>query len=501
MSKGSKRSSAPWVGAALLGAGVVAAGACGGVADNDLFDSGATSGATGTGGAATTSTSSTPSTTGTSTGQGGDSTSTGTGPGGSGGTSGSTTTTTTTTTTGGPICGNGIKEAGEACDGAQLGGHDCTEAGFSNPAGVTCVNCQVEISGCKATCDGQKLETGEVCDGPLLNGHSCLDLGYSKGDGIKCVECQLDGAGCKATCGNGAVEPTEACDDGNTTVGDGCDPTCHLEVTMGATCGSAIPVSVGLGGQNVMGTTVGGGAHTAAGCTSNASDRVYAVTATAAGFLTANLVRGQTSFDSVLYLTAACSDNAASQDVLCNDSYDPQNQATLNGGEVVSVRVQKNQTYFLIVDGRDAGDAGTYTLHLDLSLGTDCGDPVPIPLEAGTGMTVLGSTTGIGAFPTVQGSCGGSPGGQVIYAVTRAANGPIDADTVTGSTNYNSVLYARPTCNSGFNEIACSNNGGNALESITIGNASGGTPVFVYVDGSQTGGGNAAGAYGITFTP
>ena len=36
------------------------------------------------------------------------------------------------------------------------------------------------------------------------------------------------------TCGNGAFEGAEACDDGNTTAGDGCDPTCRVE--NGSTC-------------------------------------------------------------------------------------------------------------------------------------------------------------------------------------------------------------------------------------------------------------------------
>jgi cysteine-rich repeat protein len=467
MSKGSKRLSAPWVSAALLGAGVVSAGACGGIAENELFNSGAAAGTAGTGGAATTSTSSTPSTSDTSSGQGGDSTSTASsmGPGGSSGTGGtvatttatttSTTTSTTTTSTssGGPACGNGMIDAGEICDGAQLGGQNCTTFGYSNGAGLTC----------SATC-------------------------------------QLDSATCKPTCGDGKVEPTEGCDDGNTKPGDGCDAACKMEPLGGTTCANAIAISVGLGSQDVSGTTVGGGTHTAAGCTSAASDRVYAIKATAAGFLTANLVRSATSFDSTLYLASMCSDNGPTQDVLCNDSHSAAGQPALNGGEVVSVRVTKDQTYFLIVDGPAGANAGTYKLHLDLSLGSDCGDPVPIPLEDGTGMTVLGSTTGINA--NVQGTCsGGSTPSQVVYAVTRAANGKIDADTVAASTNYNSVLYARTMCSGGNTEIDCSNNAGNAVESITIPTATAGTPVYVWIDGSIQGGGGASGNYGLKFTP
>lgn len=460
MSKGSKRLSAPWAVAAVIGAGVVSAGACGGIAENELFDSGATSGRPGSGGASTTSTSSTPSTTDTSSGQGGDSTSTASsmGPGGAGGAASTTTTTTTTTSTtstGGPACGNGIIETGEICDGAKLGGQDCTT------------------------------------------------FGYTKGDGLKCgATCQLDSSGCKPTCGDGKLEPTEGCDDGNTKPGDGCDAACKLEPLMGTTCANAIPISIGLGaGQDVMGTTVNGGTHTAAGCTSSAFDRVYAVTATAAGFLTANLVRSQTSFDSVLYLASACSDNGPTPDVLCNDSYGAAGQPALNGGELVSVRVAKDQTYFLIVDGPAGANSGTYTLHLDLSTGTECGDPVPIPLESGSGMTVLGSNTGISANPVVQGLCGGGPGGQVIYAVTRATNGQTDVDTVAASTNYNSVLYARSTCNNGATQTACSNNAGTATESITTNNVNAGTAVYVYVDGSGTNGSSPAGNYGVIFTP
>lgn len=534
MSKRSLRLGAPWVGAALLGATVVSAGACGSIGGDDLFDSGASSGAVGSGtggGSATTSTSSTVSTTSststeaTSTGQGGDSTSTGAGPGGAGGSGGSggsggalTTSTSTTassttassttassttassSSTGGNVCGDGVKQANEQCDKLDLAGQSCTNFNFSSPAGLACTGaCTLDSSGCMATCDGQKLEAGETCDGGFLNGHTCVDLGFSNADGVTCVGCKLDGAGCKTTCGDGKVEPTEQCDDGNTSAGDGCDATCHTEITAGATCPTAIPVSMGLGAQDVSGSTVNGGDHTASACTSDAPDRVYAVKVTASGFLTANLVRAQTTFDSVLYLATGCSDASDNPTILCNDSYDPQFLSNLSGGEVVSIRVQANQVVYLFVDGYSAGDNGTYQLHLDLSGGTDCNDPVPIPLEEGTPMTVRGSNINI--LPLVQGSCGGAPGGQVIYAVTRAVSGPLDTDTVDANTTYNSVLYARSSCGNTQTELDCSNNGGGAGESISIASVNAGVATFVYVDGSQTGGGNASGNYGISFSP
>ena len=557
MSKRSLRLGAPWVGAALLGAGVVSAGACGGLDGDELFDSGATSGSPGTGGAAASTTSSTASTMVTSTGQGGDTTSTTTtaaGPGGAGGASTTssgltTSSTTTSTSTGGGGCGDGIKQAaeqcdemdfgalscqsfmfsnpaglvcaadckvdsglckptcdgqklepGEVCDGAALNGHTCTEVGFSNPAGMKCAACQLDSSGCAATCDGQKLETGEVCDGAALNGHTCVELGFTKADGLKCIGCQLNASGCKTTCGDGKLEPNEQCDDGNINAGDGCDATCHTEITAGTLCANAIPVTLGLGIKSLQGNTFGGGDH-AGSCTSNGPDRIYKVTVTANGFLTSHVVRGSTSFDSVLYIAKTCDDVQANQDLLCADSYDTSSpQPQLFGGEVVSVRVTAGQTYYLTVDGFNPDDFGNYLITFDLAKGTDCLDPVPITIVDGTPMTLLGSTPG--TLKDGQGSCGGNPGDDVVYQVLRPTNGPLGVDTDPNVTNYNSVLYARSICSSvpPLAELACSNNGGNAAESLNL-TVQGGVNTFVWIDGSQTGGGSPNGNYGLILTP
>lgn len=345
-------------------------------------------------------------------------------------------------------------------------------------------------------------EAGEQCDDADFGPLTCASLNFSNPNGLVCkVDCTADASGCKAKCGDGKVEPTEQCDDSNTKPGDGCDATCTIEIIMtaGGTCATAIPVSIGLGSQDVTGTTVNGGSHTAQTCTSNAQDRVYVLKTTASGFLTANLVRSQTSFDSVLYLGTGCSDGDATTALLCNDSHGPQNQTVLKGGEVVSIRVQQNQTYYLFVDGYDAGDAGTYQIHFSLSSGTDCNDPVVIPLESGTGMKVLGSNNTIAL--NANGTCGGAPGGQVIYSVVRTVSGSLDVDTVSANTNYNSVLYARSTCNQSSTQLDCSNNDGTATESLSISNVNGGAATYVYVDGSIAGGGSPSGNYGVTFTP
>jgi hypothetical protein len=246
------------------------------------------------------------------------------------------------------------------------------------------------------------------------------------------------------------------------------------------------------------GSTTGGGSHTAASCNADGVDRVYAITPSANGFLTASLKRGPTNYDSVLYISTACSDAADVNDVLCADSYDAVNNQPLNGGEVLSMRVTGGTTYYLFVDGFDANDAGAYELTVDLSSGLDCNDPVPIPLEAGSSMTVLGNNNN---NANVQGSCGGGPGGEVVYRIVRSTTGPLDVDTDATYTNYNSVLYARSNCNDGFSQLACSNQAGGAMESIGLQTVTVNVPVFVWVDGSTSGGGSAFGNYGLTLTP
>jgi cysteine-rich repeat protein len=398
-------------------------------------------------------------------------------------------------------CGNGVAEPGEACDGADLDGADCTDFGFVGATGATCAaNCSAVVtSGCAAACNGT-LEPGETCDGANLNGHDCTDLGYANAAGMVCTGCSLNAAGCKAVCGNNMVEPGEQCDDGGVMPGDGCSATCQTESPTGLTCQTAIPVSLGNGTTTRTGTTVGGGAHAGAGCSGDAgADVIYAVTVTASGFLTASLKRGPTDFDSVLYVSNACSDMSAVNDLLCADSYDPTNNQPLDGGEVVSLRVQQGQTVYVFVDGFAMADAGNYQLTLDLSDGRTCTDPVPIPLESGAAMTVRGSNNN--TFLTTQGSCGGAPGGHVVYAIARSTDGPLTVDTDPSYTNYNSVLYSRSTCTNGGTEIDCSNQNANAMESIGPSNLTTGTPIFVYVDGSQAGGGNAFGNYGLTLTP
>jgi len=80
------------------------------------------------------------------------------GAGGTGATSGTSTTSETSAAsggggTGGGTCGNGSVDAGEECDGGNVGGADCTTLGLGFTGGqLACDGCSFDTSACTAGC-------------------------------------------------------------------------------------------------------------------------------------------------------------------------------------------------------------------------------------------------------------------------------------------------------------------------------------------------------------
>lgn len=106
-------------------------------------------------------------------------------------------------------CGDTVLNfaAGERCDdGNSAGGDGCSPL------------CQLEIAG---ACGNSLLEADEECDSGMQT-DSCD------------TDCSL------AVCGDGVSNGSagESCDDGNTDAGDGCSPTCGLEIP--ADCGNGV---------------------------------------------------------------------------------------------------------------------------------------------------------------------------------------------------------------------------------------------------------------------
>ncbi len=121
-----------------------------------------------------------------------------------------------------PECGNGLKEEGEQCDGSDLDGASCQSLGYQDGE-LACSpsTCRFDTGSCsnagQAVCGNGKKEIGEQCDGADLGGESCQSLGYVNG-ALACLagSCRLDATDCNNdvthTCGNGIREAGEECD-------------------------------------------------------------------------------------------------------------------------------------------------------------------------------------------------------------------------------------------------------------------------------------------------
>ncbi|APR78590.1 Multiple EGF-like-domain protein 3 precursor [Minicystis rosea] len=191
----------------------------------------------------------------------------------------------------GAVCGNGIKEAGEACD---LGAMNGTQQGCSATCQLDCTtnaNCSDNnvcngVETCKTvTVNGQqvgKCQAGTnaakcaACSGGLCNGNGqCVASTCGDGcvDATKGEACDPpNGSTCSATCtsatvcGNGVLEAGEQCDDGNKLNLDGCDSNCKYEVVARMTSVSiqgtaapafCTPTTNRLGTQSLTSTALG----------------------------------------------------------------------------------------------------------------------------------------------------------------------------------------------------------------------------------------------------
>ena len=123
------------------------------------------------------------------------------------GTTDGTTGPVTATDTDGPaVCGNGVVEGTEECDGDVEG-----------------VLCEDDCTLSPPVCGNMVVEVGELCDdGNTEDGDECS------------ADCTM--VTVKAMCGNGVVEDAEECDDGNQDAGDGCENDCTISLPV---CGNA----------------------------------------------------------------------------------------------------------------------------------------------------------------------------------------------------------------------------------------------------------------------
>lgn len=90
-------------------------------------------------------------------------------------------------TSGCTYCGDGAKNGGEGCDGADLGGLGCMDSGFVAGTLACSSSCALDTSGC-TNCGNQMIDANEMCDGSNLNGNTCATIDADKyaGGALKC---------------------------------------------------------------------------------------------------------------------------------------------------------------------------------------------------------------------------------------------------------------------------------------------------------------------------
>ena len=102
-----------------------------------------------------------------------------------------------------PVCGNDLREADEVCDGGDLNGENCITMGYLEGELECAEDClSFDESGCSGhpVCGDGVIEGNEVCDGGALGGESCVTRGYLEGS-LACAEdCKsFDESGCSGT--------------------------------------------------------------------------------------------------------------------------------------------------------------------------------------------------------------------------------------------------------------------------------------------------------------
>lgn len=108
----------------------------------------------------------------------------------------------------GPVCGDGSIDDGEQCDGSALGGATCSSVGYASGSLSCNGSCQYNLSACVAApeppvCGDGVVEGSEICDGAALNGGTCSGLGFSGGSLSCASNCTYYTNNCTANNGNG----------------------------------------------------------------------------------------------------------------------------------------------------------------------------------------------------------------------------------------------------------------------------------------------------------
>lgn len=111
------------------------------------------------------------------------------------------------------VCGDGVAQGDESCDGKDFRGDTCADFGFDDGTLICGEECNVLTDACR-TCGDGTVSASELCDGDNLGGESCTTQGFGSGI-LTCDNCVgFDTSGCMPlpSCGDGVRNGAEQCD-------------------------------------------------------------------------------------------------------------------------------------------------------------------------------------------------------------------------------------------------------------------------------------------------
>ena len=149
-------------------------------------------------------------------------------------------------------CGDGVINAIDACDGAELGGKTCLDFGSSNADGLACTaDCSFDPAACTAFCGDGKKDSTEECDGEDFAKTTCITKGFYEGELACTDQCTINAGGCTGMCGDTVRNGLEPCD-GVDFGGDSCQLRGFLGTVTPLTCTAECsfdPASCSCGGE------------------------------------------------------------------------------------------------------------------------------------------------------------------------------------------------------------------------------------------------------------
>ncbi|MBU1241223.1 hypothetical protein KJ865_16025, partial [Myxococcota bacterium] len=115
------------------------------------------------------------------------------------------------------LCGNGVLDSSEDCDGDLFRGQSCSSLGFEGGY-LTCADtCSLDITSCTGyspLCGNSILDGVEECDGSNTGGVECTSMGYEGGAMGCTIACRLDTSGCFGDCPTECLLHARRCENG-----------------------------------------------------------------------------------------------------------------------------------------------------------------------------------------------------------------------------------------------------------------------------------------------